>query len=348
MLTSAIDAKEKNVTCIGIPNAFIQTEMGGDKVIMKLRGELAELLVTICPQLYRQYLMDENGKMVLYVELLKALYGTLKAALFFYLKLKAKLESIGFKLNPYDVCVANKMINGKQFTVVWHVDDLKLSHVDKNVVSKMIEWFKEVFEDKEIGLVKVSRGKEHKFLGMNFKFNDDKVSIEMKSYVQDMIDTCPEKITSKAVTPAAAHLFKVREDCGKLDDKKASVFHTVTAKGLFLSKRARPDILTTIAFLSTRVKEPDEDDWKKMIRLLNYLNGTKNLIMSFSVDNLNILKWYVDVSHQVHPDYRSHTGGVLTFGKGSLYNKSSKQKINTRSSTESELVGVDDMIVQIL
>ena len=70
--------------------------------------------------------------------------------------------------------------------------------------------------------------------------------------------------------------------------------------------------------------------------------------MRFSAEDLNLLKWYIDVSHQVHPDFRSHTGGLLTLGKGSVYNKSSKQKINTRSSTESELVGVDDVIVQIL
>ena len=85
MLTSVIDAKEnRDIAVIDIPNAFIQTEMEGEKIIMKLRGDLAELLVTTSPKLYRQYIMDENGKKVWYVELLKALCGTLKAALLFY------------------------------------------------------------------------------------------------------------------------------------------------------------------------------------------------------------------------------------------------------------------------
>ena len=94
------------------------------------------------------------------MKLLKALYGTLKAALHFYNKLKATLIKKGFIINPYDVCVANKNINGNQFTCVWHVDDIKLSHKDPNEVTKMIRWFKSEFEDDGIGKVRVSRGKK--------------------------------------------------------------------------------------------------------------------------------------------------------------------------------------------
>ena len=80
VLTSVIDTEEgRDVAVINIPNAFVQTEMDkNEKVIMKLSGELAELLVTILPKLYRKYIRIEKGKKVLYVELLKALYDTLK------------------------------------------------------------------------------------------------------------------------------------------------------------------------------------------------------------------------------------------------------------------------------
>jgi hypothetical protein len=64
------------------------------------------------------------------VKLLKALYGTLQAAMLFWKDLTKNLEEWGFEINPYDWCVANKMIDGKQCTIVWHVDDLKISHVD--------------------------------------------------------------------------------------------------------------------------------------------------------------------------------------------------------------------------
>ena len=96
----------------------------------------------------------------MYVELLKVLYGTLKAALFFYNKFRKTLEENQFQVNPYDVCVANKEVHGTQFTIAWHVDDCKLSHIKENEVTKMIDWFKSKFQDDGIGKIKVSRGKK--------------------------------------------------------------------------------------------------------------------------------------------------------------------------------------------
>ena len=75
----------------------------------------------------------ERGTKVLYLQVLRALYGMLVAAILWYQKLRKDLESIGFKINPYDPCVANRMVKGKQQTVVFHVDDLKCSHMDKKV-----------------------------------------------------------------------------------------------------------------------------------------------------------------------------------------------------------------------
>ena len=108
------------------------------------------------------------------------------------------------------------------------------------------------------------------------------------------------------------------------------------------------DIQPTMAFLCTRVKAPDEDDWKKLIRLLNYLKDTIQLETTLEADNTNIIKWHVDASFAVHPDMRSHRGGAMTLGKGAIQTISTKQKINTKSSMEAELIGVDDVIGQIL
>ena len=269
LLTATIDAKEnREVAIVDIPNAFVQTEMEGEKVIMKVRGKLAEMLVKIAPKLYRPFITIENGKSVLYLELMKALYGMLKSALLFYKKLRKDLESIGFKINPYDPCIANRLQVDKQLTVVWHVDDLKISHEMKEVVDDLIEWIKTKYEDKEIGEIKPSRGKRHDYLGMILDYsNKGEVIIDMKNYVENIIKSFPdqEAIKKNATTPAAEHLFKVNKNCKKLDEKRAQIFHNIVAKGLFVCKRARADIMTTIAFLCTRVREPDEDDWKKLI-----------------------------------------------------------------------------------
>ena len=117
---------------VDIPNVFVQTEMEGDRVIMKMRGKLAELLVKISLEVYRNFVTIDWGQTVLYVELQKALYGMLKSALLFYKKLRTKV-------NPYDPCVANMEQAGSQLTVIWHVDDLKISHKRQEVVDALID-----------------------------------------------------------------------------------------------------------------------------------------------------------------------------------------------------------------
>ena len=292
--------------------------------------------------------MVKKGKPVLYVELKKALYGTLRAALLFWRKLSAKLQEWGFVINPYDWCVANKTVDGKQCTILWHVDDLKISHVDHKVVSSVIGQLDETF-GQDAPLTK-TRGLVHDYLGMTIDYSTpDKVRILMIDYIQDMLDEIPADMDGEAATPAANHLFEVNEtDPVMLDEPTSVLFHHNVAKLLFLCKRARPDIQTAVAFLCTRVKGPDTDDYKKLTRVVRYLRGTLEMPLALEADNMHIVKWWVDASFAVHPDMKSHTGGVMSLGKGAVYGSSTRQKLNTRSSTEAELVGVNDVMSQVL
>ena len=104
---------------------------------------------------------------------------------------------------------------------------------------------------------------------------------------------------------------------------------------------------TAVSFLTTRVIEPDEDDWKKLVRMIRYLNGSPDLPLTLKADSTNIVKWWVDGSYAGHPDFRSQTGGTGSLGKGSIISTSTKQKINTRSSTETELVAADDLMPHV-
>ena len=81
---------------------------------------------------------------------------------------------------------------------------------------------------------------------------------------------------------------------------------------------------------------------------MKYCNGTQNDKLILSADNLHIIKWYVDSPFAVHPDFKSHTGAVMTYGGGAAQSISQKQKLNTRSSTEADLVGADDVSIMIL
>ena len=82
--------------------------------------------------------------------------------------------------------------------------------------------------------------------------------------------------------------------------------------------------------------------------MLKYLNGTKYLKLNLSVDNLGVLKWFVDGSHNVHWDCKGHTGAMMSLGKGATISFSHKHKLNVRSSTEGELVSIYDALPAIL
>ena len=304
------------------------------------------MLVQVDPQLYGSHVVYERGRKVIYVQVMKAIYGMLTASLLWYQKFRKDLEGIVFVFNNYDACIANREKNGSQHTIRFHVDDIMSSHMNPKVNDKFGEWLEDMYS--EYKAVKPLRGKVHDYLGMKIDFGiKGTVIIDMVKYVCDMSTEFPVKITKTAKTPAGDKLMEVGNE-KVLDKQRAEVYHTTVAKGLFLCKRARPDIQPTIAFLSTRVISPTEMDWKKLIRLLEYLHGTSELKLKLRADNLRVIKWYVDASYAVHPDYRSHTGAVMTMGRGAVQAMSRKQKLNTRSSTEAELVGADDAATMIL
>ena len=132
--------------------------------------------------------------------------------------------------------------------------------------------------------------------------------------------------------------------------EEKEIFHSVTAKCIFVSNRTRPDILPTVSVLSGRVQAPNRDDWEKGRRLIKYLQGTRDLHLVLKYDGLALAKWYVDAAFAVHDDFKSQSGGVLFLGNsgGGMASGSQKQRLNTRSSTEAELVGADDFLSRML
>ena len=371
ILTSIIDAEEGRETAvIDIPNAFIQTvvEDKNKRVIIRITGMLVDFLCEIAPDVYKDYVtIGKNGVKQLLVECLNALYGTMVASLLYYKKFTKSLASEGFKMNPYDPCVWNKLIGGKQCTICFHVDDCKISHVSGKVIDNIIDWlrrdYESIFEDGS-GAMAVHRGKVHKYLGMTLDFSTKRqVKISMIDYVKEVVaawDNAPKhnndgftEVKSKRgrkskSSAAPEELFKVDEDATKLNTEMATAFHNIVAKALYVVKRARPDASVSIAFLTTRVRSPDVDDWRKLEHLMDYLRATIDMPLILGSNSAGVLNWFVDASFAVHPNMRGHTGGGLTLGRGFPIVTSTKQKLNTRSSTESELIGVDDMMPSIL
>ena len=259
-LTCAQEAHERRcVKVVDCPGAFLKADLD-DHVVMVFRGRLAELMAEVAPKLYRKYIiLGKNGEPLLYVKLQKALYGLLQSALLFYKKLVEDLTADGFELNPYDPCVANKMVNGKQLTVTWHVDDLKISHFEEAEVDRLISYLKTKYGDN----LSEQEGPVVDYLGTHIYYpGDGTVQFSQIPYLSKILDDFPEQITATKSSPAADYLFKIRDEAEAtyLEDERANAFHHATAQLGFLRARSRPDVDPAVAFLTTRVRKPDEDD----------------------------------------------------------------------------------------
>ena len=116
-----------------------------------------------------EFVVMKKGQKILYVQLDKALYRCVQSLILWYKLYLSTLKDMGFEMNPYDLCVANANIKGKQCTVCWYVDYNKISYVDPKVVDKVIDMIEGNFEK-----MPQTRGDEHDFLVMHIKFKGKK------------------------------------------------------------------------------------------------------------------------------------------------------------------------------
>jgi hypothetical protein len=193
-------------------------------------------------------------------------------------------------------------------------------------------------------------------MSLDFSHNKGQCRVTMYDYLNGILEAFDEAVKKHGEgyitvkkrryvkTAAPDNLFVVNKDCKKLSLEAAASFHTNIAKTLYVTKRARPDTCLNIAFLTMRVRAQDTDDLEMLCHLMEYLRGDQDQALVLSAENDGLLMWYVDASFAVHPNVRGHTGGWLTMGQGFPIVASWMQKLNTKSSTESELVGVDDMM----
>ena len=332
--TIAIDAFEgRDVATADVAGAFLKADQP-DFVLIKLRGPAVKAILEVNKDKYIRYVTEENGVIVMYLELLKAMYGTLTAPILWYKLFAASLLEMGFVINDYDACVANKVVKGHQLTVCWYVDDLKVSHKCPEVVSELLLTIEQKF-----GKMTVKRGNVQTYLGMDIEIVDRKIKICMKTYLQECIDSFGESLTSNATTPANKNLMELDEESCKLNTQKRELFHHIVQKLLHISKRGRLDLQVAIGFLCTRVKEPNVSDWNKLRRTLQYIRGTLDMSRILSIGNIELMNIYIDASHGIHWNRRGQTGGCISMGDGLLHARSTKQGINTKSSTETEFVG---------
>jgi hypothetical protein len=236
------------------------------------------------------------------------------------------------------------MVNGKQLTIIFHIDDLMMSHKNPNILTLYIRKLEKEYARRDP--LTVMRGKVHEYLGMTVDFRVKlQVTFTQYDYLKKLFNGLPEDMKSGALkhTAAPEYLFKTTDETCLLNEAKKEEFHNITAKSLWVSQRTRPDTQLAVGFCCTRVKEPTEHDWKKLKHLMRYLWTTRYLPLIIINDGKDTII-YIDGAHAVHNDCKGHSGLFVTQGKGAMINVSKKLGLVTNSSTETEIVSTGERL----
>jgi hypothetical protein len=222
MTSCLMDAIEgRKVATCDIPGAFLQADWLKDRdCYFKFEGAMVSMICDIDPKYKKNVVFGKNGKKYIYAKLSKAVYGTLLGVILFYQKISKQRIEWGYEPNCYDRCTFNKMINGKQITIQFHVDALKISHMKQTVIDSVLNDLNEEFGTTRKPLT-ATTGLIHDYLGITIDYSEKgKVKFTMYDYLEDSLDKIPEDMNGTAPPrPASDNLFDVDEDSPQLNEK---------------------------------------------------------------------------------------------------------------------------------
>jgi hypothetical protein len=322
----------RSLASIDVKGAYLNASLDNKHQYMRLSKEVTKILV----DKYRDYepYICSDGCIV--VRLLKALYGLRESALLWFRHLRQSLISIHYKQSIHDQCLFYKTIANQTTYVLVHVDDLLVMAEDAPGLESFYKEFRQCYNE-----ITISQGESINYLGMSIRSDaaNGEISISQIGYVGQMLERFGISQTSKL--PCDADLFKTTQDNDELVDKIDYLSKVMSI--MYLAKRSRPDLLMATVFAATKSSEPRRRDEMKLMKVFNYINATRALMMVFTVTELQIYA-FADASYAVHGDGKSHSGAIVSMGRngGTVFAKSGKQKLVTLSSTEAELVAVHD------
>jgi hypothetical protein len=241
------------------------------------------------------------------------------------------LEEGRYEVSETDRCIFRKMNRSRIYLLLLHVDDI-LANVDREEAMALKAQLKKAF-----GTIQFEEGSRLLYLGMQLELREEGTVIDISFYAKQLLDG---KDFKEMLSLSTNKTFENEEGSPLLDDEEKKYFHLTVAKLLFMAKRARPDLLTVVSFLCTRVQEATQQDMSKLKRMLGYVKATQDNALVFRAQTTQNIRASADVAFALHSDSKSHTGVMLYVGETFVYISSKKQKCMSKSLTEVELTGL--------
>ena len=346
----AIAAKEKRPLHVGdIPSAYLQAKhepADGTTTHIRADRETTRIIIKVYPDLV-QYVAP-NGTMILKVA--KALYGLVESAWLWYRELSNTLEGMGYSRTDADrglfvkkVFRGNTMVASNIVSV--HVDDLISAASPNKEGARLSKDFWDQLEAKWPG-IKHQTGPRFKHLSWDIVQDQDTGVIHrsQSSYIKDVLKSL--KVNKFQNHPMRRDLLTRRPDTAPLNAARHSDFRSILQKVAY-AREGRPDIDFVVSHLQRLQSAPTETEWSDLMHVLHYLNKEPEHWITHGPSDLQ-LRAYVDASYNITPEGTSHYGYLLTVGHSLVGLKGGRIKTVVRSSTEAEIVGVNEVTSEIL
>ena len=323
---------------VDISGAFLTADIDDtQEVWLYIDSELTPLIVKWKPE-FKKF-VHKDGSIV--CKVLKGMYGLVQAAILFYRKLTGHLERHGFQKNPLDKCVMNRTIDGKQITILIHVDDLLVLAVEVELLHSVRDILLEEFEKIEWKIAN-----EFTYLGMLLQKVNNGFVLSMQYYIEQTLDFYTSGNADRLktyVTPAKTDLYAEE---GELVTTMAEMekFYTTVAKLLYLGKRTRPEVLLAVQYLCTRVKNRTTGDFKKLERVLGFLKLTKKRKRFIDNSPFDRVSLYIDAAFGCYSDGKGQAGCCAMLNKTLVNEITKKLKMVTKDATDSELVALSNHV----
>ena len=320
------------IAAYDIKGAFLLTPMQqGKRMFIKISGDVVKYWIERYTK--RKHWLHDDG--CLYFEINRYIYGLHEAPHEFNQLLDKTLIDIGFSRNQADPCAYVKQESEGFIRLSVHVDDILFTCPH----NKHRSWFEKQLE-KHFPLVK--QYDTVSYLGMVIdRTSLGDVTVNQSGYLSTLLQKygC-ENLKKTPSTPAIVETFTDFDVDAEVCDQKK--YLSLIMSLMFLARFTRPDVLFLVSFLATRCKSPFVGDLRKAIRILHYLAGTRNEGLVYSATIPFVPSISADASHHLYPEGHGQQGLFIFNGSAPVGHRSTKIKMITRSSSESELCGAEE------
>jgi hypothetical protein len=176
---------------------------------------------------------------------------------------------------------------------------------------------------------------------MSVSKSSDGIVVHQSGYIDTLADKFLDDKDSTSPSPIGANFLEENEKDVKVNSTK---YLGLIMSLMYLARYTRPDILMPVTYLATKSADPMQGHYNKALKILSYVVGTKTRSLLFSAKANLELKIYADAAHMLHKDAKGHGGIIATLGSAPIVSKSFKFKLVTRSSTESEMVSLEESV----